>query len=124
MTAASKDRLIEIAPFDGRVVVTHGDAVIADTSHALALREADYPVVLYVPKADVAMDLLDPTDHSTHCPYKGDASYWSVTAGGARIENAVWAYPEPLPKVAEIRDHVAFYPNKVTIKATPAAGTR
>ncbi|MEW5423093.1 DUF427 domain-containing protein [Amorphus sp. 3PC139-8] len=119
MSEASEDHPIDIAPFEGRVVVTHGNTVIADTARALAMHEADYPVVFYVPKADVAMNFLDPTDHSTHCPYKGDASYWSVESGGERAENAVWAYVEPLPGVAEIKDHVAFYPKKVSIKATP-----
>lgn len=120
MSDPTAEHPIDIAPFEGRVVVTHGNTIIADSSRALALHEADYPVVFYVPKADVVMNFLDPTDHSTHCPYKGDASYWSVETGGERAENAVWAYVEPLPGVAEIKDHVAFYPKKVSITTTPA----
>ena len=111
---------ISVAPFQGRVIVTHGSTVIADTRHALALQEATYPVVYYLPKADVAQAFLVPSDHATHCPYKGDASYWSISVAGTRIDNAVWSYQRPLPGVADIKDYVAFYPKKVAVTATPS----
>jgi uncharacterized protein (DUF427 family) len=90
-----------------------GGEVVADTAGALVLREASYPAVYYVPRADAAMDLLEATDHSTHCPYKGDASYFTISAGGRHAANAVWSYEQPYPAVMAIRDYLAFYPNRV-----------
>lgn len=96
-----------------RVVVTLGGRVIADTRDALALREATYPAVQYIPREDVDMSLLERTDHSSHCPYKGDASYFSVPLGGERSRNAVWTYENPHAAVAAIKDRLAFYPDRV-----------
>jgi uncharacterized protein (DUF427 family) len=96
-----------------RVVVRLAGQVIADTRDALVLREASYPAVQYVPRKDVDMSLLSRTDHSTYCPYKGDAAYFSIPAGGARSENAVWTYEAPYDSVAIIKDHVAFYTDRV-----------
>jgi uncharacterized protein (DUF427 family) len=119
MTATTADR-ITITPFAGEVVVTTpAGAEIARTRQALALAEAGYPVVYYVPRADATMDRLARTDHSTGCPYKGAASYFSVVEAGGQIDNAVWSYEEPLPGVTAIAGHLAFYPNKVRIAATP-----
>ena len=101
---------IEIKPEPKRVRVTFHGEVIADTADALALKEGSYPVVYYIPRKDVKMDHLARTTHSTHCPHKGDASYFSIKGGP---ENAVWSYEQPKDGVAAIRDHVAFYPNKV-----------
>jgi len=117
---SSRDHPIAITPFEGHLVVTVGNTVIADTRHALALQESSYPVVYYVPKADVAFSFLVPSDHSTHCPYKGDASYWSIALAGTTIENAVWSYQRPLNGVAAIKEYLAFYPKKVTLKLDPA----
>ena len=86
---------------------------IADTKGALALKEASYPVVQYIPRKDVDMSLLERTHHSTYCPYKGDCSYYSIPLGGARSVNAVWTYEAPYAAVAEIKDYVAFYPDRV-----------
>ncbi|NUS69015.1 MAG: DUF427 domain-containing protein [Ensifer adhaerens] len=96
-----------------RVVVTLGGRVIADTRDALALREATYPAVQYIPREDVDMSLLERTDHSSHCPYKGDASYFSIPLGGERSRNAVWTYENPHAAVAAIKDRLAFYPDRV-----------
>ena len=87
--------------------------VIADTQDALTLREATYPPVQYVPRKDVEMTLLERTGHATYCPYKGDASYFSIPSGGARSANAVWTYEAPYAAVALIKDHLAFYPDWV-----------
>jgi uncharacterized protein (DUF427 family) len=87
--------------------------VVADTRAALTLREAHYPPVQYIPRADVEMALLARTDHTSYCPYKGDASYFSIPAGGERAANAVWSYETPFDAVAVIKDHVAFYPDRV-----------
>jgi uncharacterized protein (DUF427 family) len=96
-----------------RVVVKFAGKVVANSTHALTLKEASYPGVQYIPRADVDMTLLERTQHSTHCPYKGDASYYSLRAGDRRAENAVWTYEQPFDAMASIKDHVAFYPNRV-----------
>jgi len=102
---------IEAAP--ARIVVTLAGRTIADSRKALTLREASYPPVQYIPREDVDMTLLERTDHATWCPFKGDASYYSIVAGGMRADNAVWTYERPHDAVAEIRDHLAFYPDRV-----------
>ncbi len=96
-----------------RVVVKVAGRVVADTREALTLREASYPPVQYIPRKDVDMTLLARTDHATYCPYKGDCSYYSIPLGGVRSANAVWTYEEPHAAVAAIKDHVAFYPDRV-----------
>jgi uncharacterized protein (DUF427 family) len=107
------DHPITIEPNPARIVVSVAGRTIADTREALSLREATYPTVLYVPRKDVDMTLLERTDHATYCPYKGDCSYFSVPVGGERSVNAVWTYEAPYPSVAEIKGHVAFYPDRV-----------
>ncbi|KQZ54013.1 MULTISPECIES: DUF427 domain-containing protein [unclassified Ensifer] len=107
------DHPITIEQNQARVVVTLGGRVIADTRDALALREATYPAVQYIPREDVDMSLLERTDHSSHCPYKGDASYFSIPLGGERSRNAVWTYENPHAAVAAIKDRLAFYPDRV-----------
>src|SRR6266853_925035 len=103
-----------------RVVVTVAGRVVADTQKALTLREASYPAVQYIPHKDVDMTLLERTDHVTYCPYKGDCAHYSVPAGGQRSINAVWTYEQPYAAVAAIKDHVAFYPERVdTIEERP-----
>lgn len=87
--------------------------IVADTREALTLREAAYPAVQYIPRKDVNMALLHRTDHATHCPYKGDAAYFSIPAGGARSVNAVWTYEAPFAAVVPIKDHLAFYADRV-----------
>ena len=96
-----------------RVVVSVGGAVLADSRDALILREASYPAVQYIPRKDVDMTLLKRTDHHTYCPYKGDCAYYSIPLGGDRSVNAVWTYEAPYAAVAAIKDHVAFYPDRV-----------
>jgi uncharacterized protein (DUF427 family) len=96
-----------------RVVVTIAGRVVADTREALTLREASYSAVQYVPRKDVDMTLLERTDHVTYCPYKGDCAYYSIPLGGERSINAVWTYANPYPAVMPIKDHLAFYPDRV-----------
>ncbi|CAB3750612.1 hypothetical protein GQ57_34980 [Burkholderia sp. MSh2] len=117
------DHPITVEPHPRRVVVTVAGKVVADTRRALALREASYPAVLYVPREDADLSLLQRTDHSTYCPYKGDCAYYSIPAGGARTVNAVWTYEDPYPAVAAIRGHLAFYPDRVDSIEDRAAGT-
>ena len=107
------DHPISIEANPSRVVVKVGGKVIADTSDALTLREASYPPVQYIPRRDVDMAALTRSEDTTYCPYKGDASYYSIPAGGDRSHNAVWSYETPYPSVAQIKEHVAFYPNRI-----------
>jgi uncharacterized protein (DUF427 family) len=107
------DHPITIEPNRARIVVSLAGQVIADSRAALTLREASYPPVFYIPRADVDMSLLERTDHATYCPYKGDSAYFSIPAGGARSANAVWTYEAHFEAVAAIRDHLAFYPDRV-----------
>jgi uncharacterized protein (DUF427 family) len=113
MKIPNADHPITIEPGPARVRVTVGGHVVADTRHALTLRESDYPAVHYIPRDDADMSLLTRTDNGTYCPYKGDASYYSVTNGGKRAVNAVWTYEAPFDAVAPIKDHLAFYPDRV-----------
>jgi uncharacterized protein (DUF427 family) len=107
------DHPITIAPHPARVVVTAGGRVVAETRDALALREASYPPVLYIPRDDVDLGQLERTDHATYCPYKGDAAYYSIPGAGACGTNAVWTYEAPYKAVSSIKDRLAFYPNRV-----------
>jgi uncharacterized protein (DUF427 family) len=107
------DHPITIEPNPDRVVVTVGGRVIADTRDALTLREAAYPPVQYIPRRDVDMAALTRSEHTTYCPYKGDAASYSIPAGGDRSVNAVWTYETPFEAMAQIKDYVAFYPDRV-----------
>lgn len=116
MKLPGPDHPITIAPASGRVVVRFGGEVIADTNRALELREASYPAVLYIPRGDARLEHFVRSAHSTHCPYKGDASYFDLKAGGATAANAVWSYETPFAAMAQIKDHLAFYPQHVGIE--------
>lgn len=106
---------ITVTPTQERVTVSVGGRVIADTTHALTLQEASYPAVQYVPRADVDPSVLKQTDTRSHCPYKGDASYFSVVTDDGEITDAIWSYEQPYDAVAEIKEHLAFYPDKVQL---------
>jgi uncharacterized protein (DUF427 family) len=113
------DHPITVEPTKARVVVKAGGHVVADSRNALTLQEASYPAVQYIPRADVDFSVLERTDHETYCPYKGESSYYSLNAGEVKGENAVWTYEKPYDAVAPIKEHVAFYPNKVSIEELP-----
>lgn len=108
---------ITVAPYPKTVTVKFGDVILASTKSALELREASYPPVLYIPFRDIYFEHLLATDTSTHCPFKGDASYWSATGGGEGVKDVMWAYQSPYDEMEAIKDYGAFYPNKVTIDA-------
>jgi uncharacterized protein (DUF427 family) len=111
MKIPGPDRPISIAPNAGRVLVRAGGRIIADSRHAVTLMEANYPPVQYLPRADTALSELVPSEHTTTCPFKGEASYYGIrTADGGLIENAVWTYRTPYDTVAEIEGLLAFYP--------------
>ena len=107
------DHPISVERNPNRVVVKLGGKVIADTSDALTVREATYPPVQYIPRADVDMDALERSDTHSYCPYKGDASYFSIPAGGERSVDAIWTYETPYDAVTPIKDHLAFYPSRI-----------
>ena len=113
MKIPGPDHPISIEASSSHIVVIAGGKIIADTRHALTLREATYPPVQYIPRRDVDMTALVRTEHTTHCPYKGDASYYSIPVGGDRSVNAVWTYETPFEAMAQIKDYVAFYPDRV-----------
>jgi uncharacterized protein (DUF427 family) len=115
------DHPITLTPNPSRVLVQVAGSIIADSREALTLRESHYPPVQYIPRKDVDMNLLQRTDFTTYCPYKGDCSYFSIPTGGDRSINAVWTYETPYSAVGQIKDYVAFYPNRVdAIEERPA----
>jgi uncharacterized protein (DUF427 family) len=116
MKLPGPDHPITITANPRRIRVTAGGVVIAETSHALTLKEASYPAVNYLPRTDANMALLARTERVTHCPYKGDANYFSINTAGKTIENAIWTYETPFPAMTEIAGHLAFYPDKVKIE--------
>jgi len=101
-----------IKPAAVRVRITFNGEVVADSRDAVRLDEGDYPPVYYVPRKDVKMERLIRTSHTTHCPHKGDATYFSL-CNGRTARNAVWSYEQPLEQVKAIKEHLAFYPDKV-----------
>jgi len=106
---------ITITPTERPVVVRVGDRVIAESSNAVTLAEANYPPVQYVPLADVDPAVLRRTPTQTYCPYKGDASYYSIALPDGDLVDAIWTYEQPYPSVSEIADRVAFYPDRVDV---------
>jgi uncharacterized protein (DUF427 family) len=113
MKVPGPDHPIAIEPNPKRVRVTFNGRVVADTRRALTLREAGYKLVQYIPRADLDMALFQRTAHTTHCPYNGDASYFTLTVDGRVSENAAWSYEAPYPAMAEIAELLAFYPGRV-----------
>jgi uncharacterized protein (DUF427 family) len=119
--AGTADHPITIETEAHRLRVKFAGVVVADSTKALVLREANYPPVAYIPRQDANMALLVRTDRKTHCPYKGEASYYSVQANGQLADNAVWTYEHPLADVADIAGHLAFYPDRIdAIERLPA----
>ncbi len=116
MRIPGPDHPISVTANPNRVRVSVGGEVIAETSRALTLKEASYPPVQYIPREDADPARLQRTAHSTYCPYKGDASYFSIVSGGKTLENAIWTYETPYESVKDIAGHLAFYPDKVTIE--------
>jgi uncharacterized protein (DUF427 family) len=107
------DHPITIERNPNRLLISVAGRVVVDTHEALTLREATYPAVQYVPRKDVDMTLLERTNHATYCPYKGDCAYFSIPLGGERSVNAVWTYEDPYAAVLPIKEHLAFYPDRV-----------
>jgi uncharacterized protein (DUF427 family) len=104
---------LTVEPTPARVTVTFAGRVIAETERALTLREARNPPVQYIPLEDVAHDVLEPTDKTSYCPYKGDATYYRLRVGDVVTPPAAWAYVAPPEPVAAIKGHVALSPEQV-----------
>ena len=108
---------ITIHKADGTWTVRAGGAVLVESKNALVLSEGNLPDIIYFPRDDIAMAFLDETDHTTHCPHKGDANYFSIVTKSQTLENAAWTYETPKEDVSRIKDHVAFYANdNVTVE--------
>lgn len=122
MKTPGPDHPITITSANVRWRAKFAGHVIADSADALILQESTYPPVVYFPRADVSMDFMRRTDRSTHCPYKGDASYYTVLMDGQFAENAAWSYEQPFPAMAEIENRLAFYTDKIEVYALNAAG--
>jgi uncharacterized protein (DUF427 family) len=116
------EHTITVEPFDGIVNVYFAEAILASSDEALVLREQNYPPVFYIPFKDVYFEFLGRTDTTTHCPFKGDATYWSATAAGEFEKDVMWGYENPYDEMLAIKDHGAFYTNKVRIEANPHSG--
>ena len=100
---------ITITPTDGTWVIRAGGAVLGESTRALSLKEGTYDPVIYFPREDIAMEFLDASDKTTHCPHKGDASYFTIVTKSTTLQNAVWSYEAPFEAVAAIKAHLAFY---------------
>ena len=111
---------IETRPADGRVRVAFNGEVIADSRDAIRLDESKYAPVYYLSRNDVKMERLARTTHSSHCPFKGEASYYALSSGGKTVANAAWSYEAPYDEMSVIKERLAFYPDKVdSISITP-----
>jgi uncharacterized protein (DUF427 family) len=128
MKIPGQDHPITVTATPKRMQVRYGEHVIADSRQALTLQESTYPAVIYFPREDVEMEFFSRTEKTTHCPYKGDANYYTILMDGHFADNAVWTYETPYPAMEVIRDHLAFYPNQVEIyeagEATDAAAVK
>jgi uncharacterized protein (DUF427 family) len=117
--AGTADHPITITAAPYRLRVTFAGRVVADTKRALSLAEASYAPVIYFPREDVDLATFERTDHKTRCPYKGEASYYSIHAGDRTAQNALWSYEQPLEAVSAIAGYMAFYPDRVEVEQLP-----
>jgi uncharacterized protein (DUF427 family) len=115
------DHPITVEPHPDRVTATVAGRTIADSTATLALKEAGYPAVYYFPRSDVDLTSLEPTDHASYCPYKGDAGYFSIRTADGLLDNAVWTYQQPYDAVGEIKEYVAFYADRVEVASDPTS---
>ena len=107
---------ITIQPAAGTIVVRAGGAVIAESTNALTLSEEGHADVWYLPRADVGMEFFERSEKVTHCPWKGDATHFHFAGKSQPIQDAAWSYDAPLEAVAQIKDHLAFYGDKLTVE--------
>ena len=115
MKEPGPDHPITLTPASRHVRVRFQDHVIASSDRAMVLKEADYPPVFYIPREDVETGFISKTDRHTTCPYKGEASYYSLYMNGDLAENVAWSYETPYPAMEQIKDLLAFYPDRVEV---------
>jgi uncharacterized protein (DUF427 family) len=106
------DHRVDLEPSHQRIRVLLAGEVVADSARTLTVRESRHDPVSYFPREDVRLERLESTDHETFCPFKGEASYWSVKSADTALENSVWSYEDPFPEVAGLKDYVAFYADR------------
>lgn len=111
------DYAVDIVPAGKRIRVEHDGTTIADSKGALLVRETRHADVYYLPREDVNMSLLSPTDHETYCPFKGYANYWSLQVDGTSADNIVWSYESPYDEVIGLKGYMSFYADRVQISA-------
>jgi uncharacterized protein (DUF427 family) len=111
--ASKPDHRVDLHPDQAHVRVMFGGKVIADSTDALRVEETGHGPVYYIPAKDMALDLMTKTAHTTYCPFKGNASYWTINAGGKSAENAIWGYETPYDETAKLAGYYAFYGNRV-----------
>ena len=111
--ATKPEHRVDLHPESRRVRVTYAGTVIGDTTSALRVEETGHGPVMYIPAKDMRLDLMTKTEHSTYCPFKGKASYWTINVGDQASENAIWGYETPYDETAELAGHYAFYGNRV-----------
>ena len=111
---------VTIEPNPRRLQIKFKGQIVADTTRALTLREGSLPPVQYLPRSDADLTHFERSETTTHCPFKGEASYYSLVVDGQTAPDAVWTYETPNPEVAAIKDHLAFYPNRVELIETTA----
>ncbi len=109
------DYRVDLAVSDERIRARFGDSIVAESDRALIVHETDHDPVVYFPLSDVALHYFTATKHHTFCPFKGQASYWTLSVGAEVAENVMWSYPDPLPEVAGLKGHAAFYTDRVVI---------
>lgn len=110
------DYRVDLEPHPRRVRASLGEVAVADSRRALLVLETRHDPVVYFPRDDVRMDLLEPTEAETFCPFKGEARYWTVRAGGRVEENAAWSYEDPFDPVAGLKDYVSFYTDRLSLE--------
>lgn len=110
---------VDLEPCPERIRVRFHGETIADSTRTLTVRETKHEPVVYFPREDVRMDLLQRTDHGTFCPFKGEASYWTLRVGDHAEENVVWSYEHPFEEVAGLKDYLSFYPDRVEWSRAP-----
>ena len=108
------DHTIRTELSDQRIVVKHGSHIVGVSDRALVLHEASYKPVIYIPREDVDIALLERSARTSWCPFKGEASYFGLRINDELINDAVWSYEDPFVEVGDIKDFVAFYEDKVT----------
>jgi len=113
MKEPSPEHPLTIAPFAGRVRISFNGKVVAESRRAMKLQEASYPQVYYIPREDADWAAYHPSETQTHCPYKGQASYFTLDVDGRRVPDAAWSYENPYPAAGGVAGHLAFYPDRV-----------